>query len=149
MSATPEWRPVVGWANLYEVSDHGQVRACAKYVRTRAPSGAWTLRYLSTKVLKLKPNRRGHLRVMLSAVYIWANGQPPAEKRQHAYVHTLVAEAFIGPRPEGLMVCHANDKKRDNRDTNLYYGTQKQNAQDALRNGCHGTENRRQKAKKK
>jgi hypothetical protein len=149
VSARCEWRPVVGWPGLYEVSNSGLVRACAKRVRTRSPKGEWTLRLLRVKRLKPTPNRRGHLRVMLSVAYTFTNGRQTIKRRRHAYVHTLVAEAFLGPRPEGLMVCHANDKKRDNRDTNLYYGTPQQNAQDALRNGCHGTEHRRQKAKKK
>jgi len=51
------------------------------------------------------------------------------------YVHQLVAEAFIGPRPAGLVVCHGNDIKTDNRLSNLSYGTRRQNALDGVRNG--------------
>lgn len=52
-------------------------------------------------------------------------------------VHVLVAEAFVGPRPPGLWALHKNDLPSDNRPENLYWGTQVQNAQDALRNGRH------------
>lgn len=47
----------------------------------------------------------------------------------------LVAEAFIGPRPEGLLVCHKDDNPWNNNLNNLYYGTHSQNRFDAKRNG--------------
>jgi hypothetical protein len=143
-----EWRSVTGlFADFYEVSDRGRVRASQRIVRTRTPAGQWTKRTLKPKLLKQAVNRRGHRRVMLSVTPVTPNAVAafgPAV-RQHAYVHTLVAEAFLGIRPEGMMVCHRDDVKRNNRASNLYYGTQKQNAQDALRNGCHGTERRRRR----
>ena len=52
-------------------------------------------------------------------------------------VHHLVAEAFIGPRPEGLCCLHKNDIKTDNRAENLYWGTLSQNQMDSFRNGTH------------
>ena len=104
------FRPVVGWEGIYEVSESGSVR------RLR---GSRTIR------LRPLPNRRGHLRVMLHH----------GERRVHAYVHTLVAEAFIGPRPDGLLDCHRDDRKRNNRAENLYYGTRSDNARDAIVNG--------------
>ena len=104
------WRPVVYWEGLYEVSDCGRVRS----VRLSKP-----------RAIRPLPNRRGHLRVMLTH----------GERRVHAYVHTLVAEAFLGPRPEGLLVCHRDDRKRNNRVGNLYYGTRSDNARDAIANG--------------
>lgn len=50
-------------------------------------------------------------------------------------VHALVAEAFIGPRPEGQEVRHYNGDKRDARKRNLRYGTRAQNRADARRHG--------------
>ncbi|WP_341702630.1 HNH endonuclease [Ferrovibrio sp.] len=38
-------------------------------------------------------------------------------------VHQLVIEAFVGPRPDGLEVCHGNGIKDDNRLENLRYDT--------------------------
>ena len=43
----------------------------------------------------------------------------------------LVAEAFIGPRPVGMLVLHNNGNEQDNRAKNLRYGSYKDNAQDA------------------
>lgn len=50
-------------------------------------------------------------------------------------VHHLVLEAFVGPRPAGYLACHKNDIRTDNRIENLYWGSRKNNAQDALKNG--------------
>lgn len=46
---------------------------------------------------------------------------------QKRYVHQLIAEAFIGPRPDGYVVDHVNRVKGDNRPSNLRYITQAQN----------------------
>jgi len=37
------------------------------------------------------------------------------------YVHVLVAEAFLGPRPEGYQAHHKNGDRCDNRPENLTY----------------------------
>jgi hypothetical protein len=42
-------------------------------------------------------------------------------------IHSLVAEAFIGARPEGLEVAHLNGDCRDNRACNLQYCTHRDN----------------------
>ena len=137
------WKPVEGWSGLYEVSDQGRVRAKARAVRTRNPQGMWCLKMLPTKLLKQARNRRGHRRVMLSVMQDMG-GDRPRRLKLHAYVHKLVAEAFLDARPSpDHLVCHRNDRKGDNRAENLYYGTRCDNAQDALRNGCHGTERKR------
>lgn len=50
-------------------------------------------------------------------------------------LHSLVALAFLGPRPSGHVVRHLNDIVTDNSVRNLGYGTRKQNYADALNNG--------------
>lgn len=47
----------------------------------------------------------------------------------------LVAEAHLGPRPEGQYVCHLDDRKTHNCSTNLVYGTARENTQHAKTNG--------------
>ena len=54
-------------------------------------------------------------------------------------VHHLVAQAFIGDRPEGQLVLHWDDDKRNNNVENLRYGTHKENIADAYRNGIRKT----------
>lgn len=53
--------------------------------------------------------------------------------RRTCYVHHLVAEAFIGPRPDGLQVRHRDDDNFNNSATNLIYGTPSENAYDRER----------------
>src|SRR5699024_9639299 len=52
-------------------------------------------------------------------------------------VHRLVMEAFVGPCPEGMEVCHWNDNASDNRLSNLRYDTRSANTMDMIRNGRH------------
>ena len=44
-------------------------------------------------------------------------------------------QAFVGPAPDGMVICHYNDIKTDNRLENLRYDTQYANGQDRIRNG--------------
>lgn len=48
-------------------------------------------------------------------------------------VHQLVLEAHVGPAPDGLVACHQNGVKTDNRLENLRWDTRSANALDAVR----------------
>lgn len=54
---------------------------------------------------------------------------------ERLYIHHLVAEAFIGPRPEGALVLHGDGDKLNNHHSNLRYGTQLENIADARQHG--------------
>ena len=56
-------------------------------------------------------------------------------KKTCCLVHVMVAAAFIGPKPDSLLVLHRNGDKNDNRAGNLYYGTQRQNIEDSIKHG--------------
>lgn len=86
-----------------------------------AIEGRWSGRQLSEV-----PGRRGrYLCVRLN----------DRGKRRARHVHALVAEAFHGPR-EGRQVRHLNGDRRDNRASNLAWGTAVENAADR---DAHGT----------
>jgi hypothetical protein len=51
------------------------------------------------------------------------------------YVHHLVAEAWNGPRPEGLLALHQDDDPANPAADNLSWGSPAQNYADAVRNG--------------
>lgn len=118
------WVSVVGYEGYYEVSSNGRVRSLDRQVQSRNRWGPITLRWPG-KILALLENQQGYYKVLLSK-----NG-----KTANKLVSALVAEAFIGPRPEGLLVLHTDGNAKNNRVANLRYGTQKDNMQDSIRHG--------------
>jgi hypothetical protein len=50
-------------------------------------------------------------------------------------VHSLVLEAFAGPRPEGADCCHNNNDRTDARFANLRWDSRKNNHADKIRHG--------------
>lgn len=62
-------------------------------------------------------------------------------------MHHVVAHEFLGPRPEGTFVCHIDGDATNNKASNLYYGTPKENMADAMRHGTtlRGSKNRKAK----
>jgi hypothetical protein len=71
------------------------------------------------------PRRGGYLTVNLSR-----SGQKSIQ-----YIHRLVLEAFVGLRPPGLVGCHNDGGRTDNRPANLPWDTYKTNEADKLRHG--------------
>lgn len=101
-----QWKPIVGYEGLYEISNLGRVKS---------------LNYRHTgkeRILKPANNGDGYL-----AVNIYRNGQ-----RKMLKVHRLVAAAFI-PNPEGFeQVNHINEDKTNNCVSNLEFCDAKYNA---------------------
>lgn len=61
----------------------------------------------------------------------WAKNGKPSSR----YVHHLVAEAWLGPRPEGAEINHIDGNKHNNRADNLEYCTHSQNVKHAWDTG--------------
>lgn len=132
MSANETWRPI-SWAPDYEVSDQGRVRSLDRVVNVTANSSETKQRPAHTKRMKGRLLRPGAGRY----ANVNVNGQM-------AMVHRLVAEAFLGPCPEGQIVRHGPGGPLDNRLCNLSYGTPSDNnGADRLRDGTlpRGTRN--------
>lgn len=110
-----EWRPVPGYESTYLVSSHGRV---ASIPRPRTKGG----------LCKQKIAKRGGY----PTVSLIQGG-----KQRTRYVHALVAEAFIGPRPEGMDVRHLDGNPLRPELANLAYGTRSQNNRDKV---AHGTD---------
>jgi hypothetical protein len=49
-------------------------------------------------------------------------------------VHVLMAETWLGPRPFGQQILHADDRAANTHSANISYGTAQQNADDRSRN---------------
>ena len=62
--------------------------------------------------------------------------QDKHKRRARASAHVLVMEAYFGPRPQGLSVCHNDGNYLNNNISNLRYDTAKGNAADKI---LHGT----------
>lgn len=117
------WLPVAGWESEYRVSDLGRVWSCPRLSRSGNPCGG--------RLLKQKVNgRTGRLEVRL----------PDGTRLVTRTVHTLVLEAFVGPRPDGQEGCHGKNGPLDNRwPENLYWATRSQNqGADKRRDGTYG-----------
>ena len=118
------WRPIPGYEGTYEVSDLGRVRSVDRWV-SRANGGQYRRR---GKVLAAHP----HPRAGYPLVKLKINNAVHS-----ATTHALVMLAFVGPRPEGLEVCHNNGDPTDNRPANLRYDTRSENRRDSVRHGTH------------
>jgi hypothetical protein len=112
-----EWFGLVAHQG-YEVSTHERVRSYWK--RGATPKLCETPRLVS-----VWPNRKGYLQTNVRL-----NG-----RIQTVSIHCLLLQVFVGPWPEGMVGRHLNDIPWDNRPENLAWGTRKENAQDASRNG--------------
>lgn len=115
------WKSIPGFA-LYEASDIGRIRSLPRV--TRHYTGKPIVR--GGRVLAGHVNLKGYVQVSLSI----------AGHTRTASVHALVAYAFIGPRPEGLVVRHLDGNGQNNAVVNLAYGTPQENSDDME---LHGT----------
>lgn len=81
------------------------------------------------KPRKMQPSRNGNLAYLMVALYDGTGMQGRSDR----YVHHLVLETFVGPRPEGMEARHLNGDYSDNRLQNLAWGTKAQNMQDRIK----------------
>ncbi len=118
MSDAEIWKPALGLAGRYSVSDWGRLRA--EFAAPRKPT---------PRLMSNSPNTKaGYISVRLSL----GNGRKVTRLLQH-----LVLEAFVGPRPPGLVCRHLDGDPGNNRLTNLRWGTQAENVADMIRHGRH------------
>lgn len=95
-----EWRPVVGYEGLYEVSNTGQV-----------------INIKTGHILKQHKDKDGYWVLSLKR-----------DKYKTYFTHRLIAQAFI-PNPDNLpMVNHKDEDKSNNRVTNLEWCNAKYNS---------------------
>ena len=104
-----EWRDVVGYEGLYQVSDQGRVKS---------------FKWNKERFLKPSMDKDGYLLVTLCT-----GGKPKTLK-----VHRLVCEAFHENPDNKPQVNHINEDKTDNRACNLEWCTCKQNVNHGSRN---------------
>lgn len=96
-----EFRKVPSLQFLYEVSEDGRIVRNVK----------------SKHQLAFDQDRGGYYRVNISI----------KGKRCHKFVHVLVAECWLGPKPEGLEIDHIDRNRKNNHYKNLRYVTREEN----------------------
>ena len=107
-----EWKVVKSDSGNYMVSNLGMVKSCA---RTIVGSNGISRR-LREKILKQNCDEWGYPLVHIDG--------------KTTKVPRLVAEAFIGKRPDGMEIRHLDGNPQNNRIENLAYGTHSQNVLD-------------------
>ena len=110
-----EFRDVIGYEGLYQVSNLGRVKSLSREVCNSSRC------YISKeKILKLCVNKTGYYHV----------GLCKHGKAKSLNVHQLVVMAFLDHTPCGydLVVDHVNDDPLDNRVENLQIVTQRFNS---------------------
>lgn len=104
MSEFEVWKPIIGWENLYEVSNFGNVR---------------TLHYKKPYLMHPVTDANGYKRISFVL--------PNSKKYKRYGVHRLVAQAFI-PNPDNLPeINHKDEDKTNNHVDNLEWCTTKYN----------------------
>lgn len=149
-----EWRPILGWEGLYEITSDGAVRRVArgkkldpdkipeaKRMLARGAILREVAEFLGTSIatahmIKVGRTWRGnaaHRPVKTSerTDFYMQFAACRNGKYSHLAVHRAVWEAFNGPIPKGLEVNHKNLNRADNRLENLELVTHQQNCQHA------------------
>jgi hypothetical protein len=126
--STVEYRPIPNFPG-YCVGDDGSVWSCK--------TGGDTNRRGPWRQLKTRANKHGgHLQIVLMP------------GRVMRYVHQLVLELFVGPRPEGMEARHFPDNNpANNRSSNLSWATPLTNQRDRQANKTDTKGSRHGKAK--
>jgi len=119
---TERWKAIPDFP-AYEVSSHGRVRSFHK--RIRGKGYTWEAVDTPQRLLKGGTKPSGYRFVLLCK-----DGT-----QRNVMIHQLVAEAFLGPCPEGLEICHNDGNPANNDLGNLRYDTHQANMQDAIEQG--------------
>ncbi len=112
-----EWRDVVGYEGVYQVSNMGRVKSLKRKNKCRHIKEDF--------IMKLSYSDQGYSNVLLSL-----DG-----KTKHFFVHRLVATAFIPLIAGKNFVNHINGNKADNSVENLEWVTHKENIKHSVKTG--------------
>ncbi|MBS0452664.1 MAG: HNH endonuclease [Proteobacteria bacterium] len=119
-SSVERWKPIDGFA--YEVSNQGRVRSLPRRLRIAGERGRGSM---AGRILKGRPNQRGHWRVTLCGDGV----------AKCVSVSQLVATYFV-PNPEGLpFVRHKDFDRRNNDASNLEWCNHSESIARALTGG--------------
>lgn len=115
------WKSIPGYEGFYEASSTGRIRSIPRISITGA--------FLPGVVRKQCAQKSGHLGVGFSKDGVIRT----------INTHKIIALTFLGERPKGMFIRHANGIPTDNRVANLSYDTPRQNNLDRYVHGVSPT----------
>jgi hypothetical protein len=115
------WDDYPGWEGYYMVSTKGRVKSLDRKVPTKKG------RLLTVKGRLLKQQRLPAGYAIMSLCR--------GNKYTYVLVHQMVLETWVGPKQEGMEVCHRDGDKTNNRLENLRWDTRSNNCIDRLFHG--------------
>ena len=127
------WKAVVGYEGFYEVSSLGKIRSVERMVDGRNAHGPHKRRQRSVLLKQTPAKRTGYLYACLCK-----DGEVSVRT-----VHSIVCQAFHGPRGDGQECSHRNGVRTDNRAENLAWLSHLENMR---HRDAHGTANKGEKA---
>lgn len=112
-----EFRDVINYEGLYQVSNYGRIKSLDKVVDTNNQYYKKSKKILKGKILKQRILRK-----------YYCVGLTKNKKQKTNFVHRLVAQAFIS-NPNNLpCVNHKDGNKKNNKAENLEFVTHKENS---------------------
>lgn len=111
-----QWKDIDDYVGKYQISDTGLVKSFPSRTRQQI------------RILKIHPGVWGYARVVLCK-----DG-----KSKSFHISHLVANSFIGKRPDGKVVNHKDGNKLNNCYLNLEYIDPRENYVHAVKNGLTG-----------
>lgn len=126
LPAVEEWRDVIGYEGIYEVSSLGRVKSLPRTIKLRNHP-TLDKRTIRGRILVPKLNRPSGGNYARFMVVLCRNGEEATKN-----VARIVAQAFI-PNPNGLsFVLHLDDNATNNVVENLQWGTHQDNVRHAV-----------------
>jgi hypothetical protein len=121
-SATELWVPAPDWP-AYDISTQGNVLSYWRICRRKN----FVDRSLDGRPKTVNYNKRtGYL-------CLWLTNENGISK--HKNIHQLVLSSFAGPQPRGMVACHCDGDRLNNRIANLRWDTPSGNARDMVKHG--------------
>lgn len=97
--------------------------------------------------ITITPEYRKQLKAFLGQARYFRVGLSTDKGPRPVAIHTLLLDAFVGPRPTGMETRHLDGNPHNNALSNLCYGSSKANAADCRRHGRDGQGERNVRAK--